>query len=128
MRITLLIGFFVIAALIAVAAGVSLLVPGPFDAIWRIKPAEHAVLAVWAPASGVGFLALGGFMAAAAIGLYQRRRWGWRLAIGIFTINGLGDAGRALTGAMLEGLIGVAVAVALIWWLTRRSVRAEFAA
>ena len=65
-------------------------------------------------------------MAATAVGLHLRCTWGRWLAIGVFTANGLGDAARGITGAVLDGLIGVAIASALVWWLTRPSVQAQF--
>jgi uncharacterized membrane protein YccC len=52
--------------------------------------------------------------------------WGWWLAIVIFAANGIGDVLQFVMGRLLEGAFGVVVAGALVFWLTRPSVRAAF--
>jgi hypothetical protein len=63
---------------------------------------------------------------AASAGCLLRRRWGWWLAIVIFAANGFGDAVQLATGHVLEGAIGVAVAAAILFYLTRASVQQAF--
>ena len=65
-------------------------------------------------------------MVSASVGCFRRRIWGWWLAIAIFTINGLSDAGQILIGHFLEGGIGVAVAGAILFYLSRPKVRGTF--
>jgi hypothetical protein len=65
-------------------------------------------------------------MVSASIGCSRRRKWGWRLAVTIFVINGLSDAGQILMGHILEGAIGVAVAGAILFYLSRPTVRETF--
>lgn len=69
-------------------------------------------------------------MAAAACGAWSRKTWGWRLAIAIFTVNGLGDLVQAFSGHTVEGILGVVVAGAgagaLVYWLTLPRVKAAF--
>jgi len=108
-------------------AGASLLTPGgALDWIWLRKPAEHELLLALGPRIGWGFLALALAMAAASFGTFRRRGWGLWLAMAIFALNAAGDAARIPSGAVLEGMIGVAVTAAILWWLTRPKVRACF--
>jgi len=73
-----------------------------------------------------GFLILAVVMASPSIGCFRRRIWGWRQAIAIFVINGLGDAGQIFIGHLLEGGIGVAVAGAILFCLSRPKAREIF--
>ena len=107
-------------------AGASLLSPGPLDWIWRWKPAAHAQLLLLGPAAGAAFLGLALIMALASFGSLARRRWAWPLALAIFAANAVGDAARIPFGAVAEGLVGVAMTAAILWWLTRPAVRALF--
>jgi hypothetical protein len=111
-----------------VLAGAALLTPaGPLDWIWRIKPDAHRQLLALGPRAGGGFLGLALVMAAASCGAFARRRWAWWLALFIFAVNALGDAARIPSGGLWEGLIGIAVTLVILWWLTRRPVRSLFA-
>jgi hypothetical protein len=108
-------------------AGASLLTPGgPLDWILCVKPGEHRQLLEMGPAVGLGFLGLALVMALASLGSFTRRRWAWPLALAIFAMNALGDAARIPFGAFAEGLIGILVTAAILWWLARRPVRALF--
>jgi len=108
-------------------AGASLLMPdGPLDWIWRFKPEEHRRLLALGPAVGAFFLALALVMALASFGCFARRRWAWPLSLAIFAANAIGDAARIPSGALAEGLVGVGVTGAILWWLTRPRVRALF--
>ena len=119
--------FFAFATAMCTLAGLSLLTPsGPLDAIWRWKPDEHARLLALGPAVGAGFLLLALAMAAACYGAFARKRWGLRLAMAIFAVNALADAARMPFGGMWEGLIGLVVTAAILWWLSRARVRRSF--
>ena len=76
--------------------------------------------------AGFGFCGLSVAMAAASIGCFARRRWGWDLALAIFVGNGLADAARIPLGAPSEGVLGVTVAAVIVGWLTRPRVRDLF--
>jgi hypothetical protein len=119
--------FFAVATGITAVTGISLLLPGSFlDAMWRIKPEEHMqLLSAGVPVS-VGFFGLSAIMAITSIGAFLRQRWAWRLAIIVFTINGLGDAIRAALGAAVEGVVGVSAVALILFWLTRPGVSAAF--
>jgi hypothetical protein len=94
--------------------------------MWRIKPAEYARLLTMGLWPALGFLLLSPLMAAASVGLFRRRRWAWWLAVVIFAVNATADALRGASGAYIEGAIGVAATVLVLWWLTRPRVRALF--
>jgi len=119
--------FFAIATCILLGVGMTLLRPGSIlEAIWKLYPARRAVLMPYRVWLGPGFLILAIAMASASIGCFRRRVWGWWLAVVIFLINGLGDAGQILIGHLLEGGIGVAVAGAVLFYLSRTTVRRVF--
>jgi hypothetical protein len=120
-------GFFVLASVITLAAGASLLAPGRgLDWMWAAKPAGHAQLLAMEPWAGLGFLGFSAVAVATSAGCFQRRRWAWRLAIAVFLVNGLSDAARIPFGAVGEGVLGVVATSLIVWGLTRPRVRALF--
>jgi hypothetical protein len=120
--------FFAAATVILVCAGAALSFPGSrLDAIWSLYPERRALLMPYRAWLGPGFLALAIAMAAASAGCFRRRGWGWRLAVAIFAVNGLGDLTQLVMGRVLEGGVGVAVAGAILFYLTRANVRKAFA-
>ena len=119
--------FFTLATLLTAIVSITMAAPaGPLDAIWAVKPYEHEHLLRLRPFTTAGFVAICAAMAAAAFGTLRRRRWGLSLATAIFVINAIGDAARTISGAWLSGLLGLIVAGAVVWWLTRPDVRALF--
>ncbi len=120
--------FFAIATLILIGVGLALLAPGsPLEAIWRLYPARRAELMPYRAWMGPGFLVLAGAMAAASAGSLRRRRWGWVLAVVIFAVNGFADLAQLVMGRVLEGGLGVAVAIAILAYLFWSRTRAAFA-
>lgn len=119
--------FFAAATCILVGVSAALAFPGSqFEAIWRLYPARRALLIPYGHWLVPGFLALAITMAAASIGCFRRSRWGWRLAVGIFAVNGLGDAAQLAMGRILEGAVGVAVTSVILMYLFRPGVRRAF--
>ena len=119
--------FFVIATLILIGVGTALTVPGtPLDAIWMLRPDRRALLMPHGEWLSPFFLALSFAMAAASLGCFAHRQWGWWLAVSIFAVNGLGDAAQLAMGHVLEGLVGIVAAGAILFYLTRPKVRAAF--
>src|SRR2546423_14286055 len=91
--ITLLTIFFAAGALICLVTMLALAFPGGFlDPIWRLRPdarIEFQKLGNWA----VVLMATIGFACGlAAFGLGRRAEWGRCLAIGIISVNVLGDS------------------------------------
>jgi hypothetical protein len=119
--------FFALATCILIGAGAALLLPGSkLEVIWLVYPERRAMLMPYRAWLGPGFLALAAAMAAASVGCFMRRRWGWRLAVAIFAVNGLGDALQLFMGRFVEGGVGVAAAGAILFYLSRPGVRAAF--
>ena len=125
--VVLLAIFFLAATMILVGVGVALLLPGSLmETVWLTYPERRAILMphrLWlAPA----FLSLAVAVAAASIGCFKQRTWGWWLATTIFAVNGLSDAGQIVLGHVAEGVTGVLVAGAILFYLTRPNVRAAY--
>jgi len=125
--ITLLSLFFFADAMIGYVAALSLLDPaGPLEGIWRISPIAREGLEEmggWGPAL---LFAAGAVCALAGVGLWRRRAWGRRLALGALAVNLVGDFasvflrgdGRALIGMPILGLL-------MFYLLSGRAKRAE---
>jgi hypothetical protein len=119
--------FFAAAAAMLIAAGLALLLPGtPAEIVWRLYPARRPLLMPYREWLGPGFLMLSAVMAAASFGCFTRRGWAWGLAVAIFAANGTGDIAQLATGHVVEGGIGVAVAAAILFYLSRPATKAAF--
>jgi hypothetical protein len=105
--ITALAIFFFLGALISFTACLSLLLPGSFlEPMWQLNPrARHAFagLGQWA------IVLLGAVSVACAFsaaGLWSGRRWGYRLAIVLLTINLVSDVLNVALGTEPRAAIG----------------------
>jgi hypothetical protein len=118
----------VLAALIAAAAGTTLLFPGgPLDVIWMIRSDDvhQQMLALgWPVGAGLWLVAAVGV--ATAVGSFAAMRWAWWLAVVALAVNGLSDLGRLALGGILEGVLGAVIAGVLLFVLTRPGVRSQF--
>jgi hypothetical protein len=113
--------FFALGVGACVLAAGLLLFPGSaLDAVWRVNPRGHE-----------GFLRMGAWAllllasvavacAFAAVGLWRNTAWGRPVALGILSVNLVGDAANVVWGHDPRSLIGVPVALALIVYLLRR--------
>ncbi|MBI1399312.1 hypothetical protein [Hyphomonas sp.] len=120
-------GFFLLATSICAVSALTFLHPGTLlDRIWSFKRAEYASMMTHAVWGGAGFALLALVFAATAWGAFHRRRWGHELAVGVFLVNALADAGRMISGSFAEGALGVVISGAVVVWLTRPGVRALF--
>ena len=99
----------------------------PLDRIWLLNPIAYKQLAPLGSVVGILFLLLGTFLAAAGIGWFRRRLWGWRLAVVIICIQLLGDVVNFVRGDWLRGGTGVIIAGLFLWFLLRSGVRSTFA-
>ncbi|MFY9673529.1 MAG: hypothetical protein WAK13_03710 [Terriglobales bacterium] len=116
--------FFIFGATMAAYAAVTLLKPGTaLDVLWSLNKKAHAQLLPVATIAGPLFLFLSCALAAAAIGWFRRRYWGWLLGVIIIAINAMGDAANLLRGELLQGAVGVAIAGLLLFYMTRPAVR-----
>lgn len=109
-------------------AAATLLWPGTLlDRIWVLNPRAYRELAPLGKAVGLVFLFLAAALALAAAGWLKRRRWGWQLAVAIIGTQVLGDFVSIFYGRLVQGLIGVTIAGALLFYITQPYVRAAFA-
>ena len=119
--------FFLIGAAISGVSTFSLLDPGEFlEPMWRMNPRARQAFA------GIGvwgvllMLTVCLACAAAALGLWRGKRWGYWLAVGLLATNLAGDLINVLLGTEPRALIGVPVAAGLLVYLATRRVREFF--
>jgi len=125
--ITALSVFFMTGALISFTAGFSLLIPGFLDPLWRMNPRGHEGLlriGVWAVTL---LFAASASCAAAAVGLWRGARWGHIVAIALVAINLLSDVANSILGTEPKAIVGVPIALALLFYLMSRRIRNFFA-
>ena len=97
------------------------------DAIWRINPQGHAVLSQMGGLAFVLMVVVGAACAASAAGLWRGREWGRRLAIGVLTINLIGDVAGAVVRNDPRTLIGLPIGCGMIYFLLRIGARRKTA-
>jgi len=120
--------FLFFGAVMASLAATTLLWRGTaLDRVWALNPIAYKQLAPLGGAVGVLFLLLGGALTMAGIGWFQRRLWGWKLAVVIIAIQVLGDAVNCVRGDWLRGGAGIVIAGALLLFLLQPRIRATFA-
>ena len=119
--LTALSGFFVFGAAMSGLTCFLLLFPGSrLDSVWRLNPEAREAfqsMGMWAVALMAIVCAA---CALAARGLWIRAPWGRWLAVGILTVNLIGDTANAFLRGDLRTLIGLPIAGALIVYLLRR--------
>ena len=123
----MLIALFAIGTCASFISAVSLLFPGSFlEPIWRLNPQARETfthLAAWAIVLMV-IVCIACF--STVVGLWRRRRWGYWLAVLMLAINLFGDLINVLSGAEPRAIIGVPVALLILVYLSRRSIRDRF--
>lgn len=120
--------FLFFGATVASLAAITLLWRGTYlDPIWSLDPTAYRQLAPLGRDVGVPFLLLGLALAAAGIGWFRRRLWGWRLTVAIIAIQIVGDVMNCIRGDWLHGGIGVVIAGALLLFLLRPTIKNAFA-
>jgi len=119
--------FFVFGACASGLSFLTLLLPGgPLDVLWRVNPTGHEALRS-ARAMGVILMAVVCIACAlTARGLWLRKRWGYRLALAMLTINLAADLSNGLLRGDYRTLVGLPIAGAMIAFLLSPSVRAVF--
>ena len=97
------------------------------DRVWNLNPTAYKQLSELGRSVWILFLLLGLALAAAGIGWFRRRLWGWRLAVAIIATQVVGDVINCVRGDWLRGGIGVIIAGALLLFLFRPQVKGAFA-
>jgi hypothetical protein len=111
----------------AALAGTTLLWPGTdLDRIWLLNPKAHSQLAALGPRIGLAFLLLALALGTTAIGWFQKKRWGWQLALCIIAIQVLGDLMNVMKRDYVRGIPGVVIAGALLAYLCRSRIKELF--
>lgn len=119
--------FFAAGFLIALTSSVSLLFPGSFlEPMWQLNPRARTAfssMGIWAP---VLLITVSVACAVAAFGLWQGRRWGYRVATGLLIVNLVGDVANVALGTEPRAIVGVPIVAALLFYLSRPGVRVFF--
>jgi len=122
----LLVIFFAAGALICLVAMLALAFPGGFlEPIWRLKPdarTQFQQIGNWSIAL---MAVVGTACGLAAVGLAKNAEWGRRLAIGILTVNLIGDTLNAILRHDPRTLIGLPIDGLMIWYLLKKKHVAE---
>src|SRR5262249_35200418 len=95
--------------------------------MWRLNPRGHRGLLAIGPWAVVLMVVVSGACAAAAIGLWRRTRWGYRLAVAGLTGNLLGDLGTGTFRPHQRTLIGVPLVGAIAGYRLLPGTRRQFA-
>jgi hypothetical protein len=115
----LLIIFFAAGALICLIILLALAFPGNFlKSIWRLKPEARVQFQEIGRGASIALMAtVGSACGLAAIGLARNTEWGRRLAIGVLTINVIGDSLNARLRHDHKALIGLPIGGIMIAYL-----------
>jgi uncharacterized membrane protein YccC len=62
----------------------------------------------------------------AGIGWLKQRKWEWQLAVAIIGTQVLGDCVSIFFGRIVQGVVGVVIASALLFYITRERVSSTF--
>jgi hypothetical protein len=123
---TLLVIFFAAGALICLVTILALAFPGGFlEPIWRLKPEARVEFQAIGRASVVLMAVVGTACGLAAVGLAKNAEWGRRLAIGVLTVNLIGDSLNALVRHDPRTLIGLPIGGLMILYLLNMKRSAE---
>ncbi|MFN2622264.1 MAG: hypothetical protein ABR611_05405 [Chthoniobacterales bacterium] len=119
--ITLLVIFFAAGALICSVVMLALAFPGSFlESVWRLRPDARLEFQPFGDWSIVLMAAVGAACGLAAFGLARGAEWGRQLAIGVLTVNLVGDTFNAVFRHDLRTLIGLPIGGLMIWYLMKR--------
>jgi hypothetical protein len=117
--------FFAGGALICLLIVLALAFPGgPLDSMWRLKPEAQTQFQQMGSGASIALMTLvGAACGVAAIGLLRCREWGRRLAIGILTINLIGDSLNVWLRHDPKTLIGLPIGGFMIVYLLSQKFR-----
>jgi hypothetical protein len=120
--------FFAAGTIPSGASALGLAYPGPWSqTMWRLKPEAPVEFARLGELAVALMVLVAVACAGAAVGLWTRQRWGHRLAVGILSVNLLGDTLSAVVRGDWRTLIGLPIGGAMLAYLLSRRVRAWFA-
>lgn len=96
--------------------------------IWRLKPEAQQDFARLGWCAIPLMIIVVAACAGAAVGLWQRRSWGRRLAVMLLSVNLLADLLNGIVRGDWRTLIGLPIGGAMIAYLLSRPIRGWFAA
>jgi len=112
--------FFVAGALICSLVMLALAFPGSIlEIIWRLRPQVRDDLQEFGTWSIVLMAAVGAACGLSAFGLARGAEWGRQLAIGVLTVNLVGDMFNAAFRGDPRTLIGLPICGLMIWYLMK---------
>lgn len=119
--------FFLAGALISLAASASLLFADSFiEPMWRFNPRAHKQLSDLGPWAAVLLFVVSISCAMAAIGLWRRAAWGYKIAVSLIAINLIADVANTLIGTEPRAIVGVPIALSILIYMFRKKVRDYF--
>jgi uncharacterized membrane protein (DUF2068 family) len=119
--------FFALGTIPATATALALAWPGAWaQAMWRLKPEAPAQFAQLGTLAIPLMILVAAACAGAAVGLWRRQRWSYWLAVGILSVNLLGDTLNAIIRGDWRTLIGLPIGGAILAYLVSHGVRAWF--
>jgi len=123
--VTALSVFFALGIIPSTATALALASPGAWSvAMWRVKPEAPVQFARLGPLAIPLMVGVALACAGAAVGLWRRERWGWRLAVTVLGLNLVGDAFNAVVRGDWRTLIGLPIGGAMLAYLFTEPVRA----
>ena len=119
--IILLVVFFAAGAVICSVVMLALAFPGSvLESVWRLRPDARTEFREFGTWSIALMATVGAACGLAAFGLARGAEWGRQLAIGVLTVNLVGDMFNAVFRHDLRTLIGLPIGGLMIWYLVRR--------
>jgi hypothetical protein len=117
----LLVIFFAAGALICLTVMLALAFPGSYlGSIWRLKPEAQSQFQALGRGTSIVLMAVIAIACGlAAVGLAKNAEWGRRLAIGVLTVNLIGDSLNALFMRDAKTLIGLPIGGLIILFLVK---------
>jgi hypothetical protein len=107
--------------MICIVVMLALAFPGSFlDSIWRLRPDARADFDEMGDWSVALMAAVGAALGLAAFGLARGAEWGRRLALGVLTVNVVGDLAHLIFRGELRIAIGLPIGVLMIWYLSSK--------
>ncbi len=120
----MLVIFFAAGALLCLVTMLALAFPGGLlEPIWRLKPEARMDFQKIGSASVALMAVVGIACGLAAAGLARNAEWGRRLAIGVLSVNLVGDSLNALFRHDLRTLIGLPIGGLMILYLVKKKRR-----
>jgi len=125
--VTILAVLAIIAGILAILAGLALMAIGTFvGAVGASDNTGLGIAGAFGAVAGVLMILYAVFAFAVAYGLFNQKRWAWYATIVMAGLQALGALASLLGGEIVSGLIGLAIAGLVGWYVLRPDVQAWF--